>query len=137
MTGSTWLSGLIAGQVASHVIRKKLDGGNVHVKVKPYNCTDLFAGKIKTINIKLDRVSVKTIPIGHLTLSSANPLWYDPGWHGGKHGLRYPMMFNLTAHLNKEDITAAELIPRFPLVNPRSEAGFAGLGCSGNSNLAS
>jgi len=29
---SQLLSGLIAGQVASHVIRKKLDGGNVHVK---------------------------------------------------------------------------------------------------------
>ncbi len=88
--------------------------------MKPYNCTDLFAGKIKTINIKLDRVSVKTIPIGHLTLSSANPLWYDPGWHGRKHGLRYPIMFNLTAHLNKEDITAA-------LNNPKVSSSIRGL----------
>jgi hypothetical protein len=120
VTGLNWLSGLIASKVAAKVVGKKLGAGDVKVKVKPYSMTDLISGKVKSVKVQLKNCSVKSVPIGSLELASANPLWYDPGWHHRKRGIRWPIMFNLKGTLDREQITAA-------LNNPKVSGAIRGL----------
>jgi hypothetical protein len=120
VTGLNFVAGIIAGHVAKHLLRQKLGTRKIDVKVKPYSFTDLCAGKVKAVNIKLERCLVKAIPIGSLRIASANPLWYDPGWHGHKRGLRTAIMFNLNARLDRQQISAA-------LNNPKIASSIRGL----------
>lgn len=120
VTGLTWLSGVLASQGAKHVLRRQLGSGVIKVKVKPYSFTDLLSGKIKYVDVKIERCLIKTVPLGTIELSNANPLWYDPGFRKHVKGLRSPIMFNVTGHLNKDQITTA-------LNNPKVSSAIRGL----------
>ncbi|MGH9552160.1 MAG: hypothetical protein ACRD3W_22425 [Terriglobales bacterium] len=112
VTGVTWLSCFVAGKVAEHRLHQKLGKGDIKVKVKLFSLTDLIAGKIKSVNVSISRCLIKSMPIGDVSLASSGPIWYDPGFGGVRAGLRNPIMLNLKAHLNRDQVALVVQTPQ-------------------------
>ncbi|HEY9773688.1 MAG TPA: hypothetical protein V6C81_07745 [Planktothrix sp.] len=119
-TGLNFVGQVVANQVAQKVLRRRLGSGHIKVRVRTYSLTDLCAGKVQSVNVELAQCLIKAFPIGDLQLASANPIWFDPGWHGHRRGLKMPFMFNIKARLNRAEIANA-------LNNPKVSQSIRGL----------
>jgi len=119
-TGLNFVAQVVANQVAQKALRRRLGSGHIKVRVKTYSLTDLCSGKLSSVKIELAQCLIKALPIGDLQLSSANPIWFDPGWHGHRAGLQRPFMFNVKARLNRAEIASA-------LNNPKVSESIRGL----------
>jgi len=119
-TGLNLLAQVVAEQVATKMLRRRLGGGQVKVKVRTYSLTDLLHGKVSSVQIDLARCLIKAFPIGDMQLISANPIWFEPGRHGRHSGLRMPFMFNIKVRLNRAEIANA-------LNNPKVSQSIRGL----------
>ncbi len=107
VTGVTFLSDVIAGQAAKHVLRKQL-GGKVKVKVKTFGLTDLLAGKVKSVSVASDGGSYKNIPLGEVEMASATPIWYQyKRKEGQTRGLQTPILLNVKGNLSSQDVVVA------------------------------
>jgi|688.fasta_scaffold131183_3 hypothetical protein len=107
VTGITFLSDVIAGQAAKHVLQKKL-GGKVKVKVKTFGLTDLVAGKVKSVSVSSDGGSYKNVPLGEVEMASATPIWYQyKRKEGQTRGLKTPILLNLKGNLSSQDVVVA------------------------------
>ncbi|HEY9776274.1 MAG TPA: hypothetical protein V6C81_21100 [Planktothrix sp.] len=120
VTGLNLLAGVVASTVAKHELRRKLGSGQINVKIRTFSLTDLCAGKVKSVDVKLARCLVKTFPLGNVKISSCEPIWFDPGLHGHKAGLQRPIQFVIAAKLNREQIAQA-------LNNPKVVSSIRGL----------
>lgn len=107
VTGVNWLTGVVAGKVAGAVIRHKV-GGKVKVKVKTYSFTDLCAGKIKAVDVKLANPQVEGIELGNIDVSAQNPVWFSP-WKGKnkKRGLNNPVNIIVKGDLCQDEVAKA------------------------------
>lgn len=107
VTGVNWVTGVVAGKVAGAVIRHKV-GGKVKVKVQTYSLTDLCAGKIKAVDVKLANPRVEGIALGNIDVSAKNPVWFNP-WKGKnkKRGLNNPVNIAVRGDLNQDEVAKA------------------------------
>lgn len=119
-TGLNFIGQVIADQAAQKALRRRLGSGHIKVRVHSYSLTDLCAGKVRSVNVELAQCLIKAFPIGDLQFASANPIWYDPGWHGHRRGLKMPFMFNVKARLNRAELANA-------LNNPKVSESIRGL----------
>jgi LmeA-like phospholipid-binding len=101
------LASVVASSVAKHELRRRLGSGQINVKIRTFSLTDLCAGKVKSVDVKLSHCLVKAFPIGNVKLASSMPIWFDPGFHGHKAGLRQPIQFIVDAKLNRDQIAQA------------------------------
>ncbi|HEY9714671.1 MAG TPA: LmeA family phospholipid-binding protein, partial [Chroococcales cyanobacterium] len=112
ITGVTWLGEVVANQVAKKALQKKL-GGKAKVKVTAYSLTDLIAGKVKAVQVKMVGSNVKNIPLGEVKLATDNPFWYDYHRKEGRiQGLQNPLLLSVEGHLAQDDVTNALASPR-------------------------
>lgn len=106
-TGVNWVSGVVAGKVASAVIRHKV-GGKAKVKVKTYSLTDLMAGKIKSVDVHLEDSRIEGIELGKIDVSSKNPIWFSPFKGKNKRrGLNNPVNIAVRGDLSQDDVARA------------------------------
>jgi hypothetical protein len=107
VTGVNWVAGVVAGKVAGAVIRHKV-GGKVKVKVQTYSFTDLCAGKIKSVDVKLAKPRVEGIELGNINVVSKNPVWFNP-WKGKnkKRGLNNPVNIAVSGDLSQDEVAKA------------------------------
>jgi hypothetical protein len=107
VTGVNWLTGVVAGKVAGTVIRHKV-GGKVKVKVKTYSLTDLCAGKIKAVDVKLANPQIEGIELGNIEASAKNPVWFSP-WKGKnkRRGLNNPVNIAVKGDLSQDEVARA------------------------------
>ncbi len=107
VTGVNLLTELIAGGVAAIVLRHEL-GGKVKVKVKTFSLTDLVAGKIKSIDVRVERSAYKGVPLGTLHIEGRQPIWVRYlKRHGKKAGILSPVMVKIEGTLSERQLAAA------------------------------
>jgi hypothetical protein len=107
-TGLNLLTQTVASSVAGHALKRKT-GGKATVKVKTFSLTDLIAGKVKSVEVKLQDASLKageTLP-GKLELVSSAPFWYRYKGARAQRGLAKPCLFNMQAKLEEGDLEKA------------------------------
>ena len=110
-TGVTWLSEFVTGQVAKIIIHHKL-GGKVKVRVKTYSLTDLIAGKLKVLDVRLDDSHVYGVGLGRIHASSSGPLWVAPlKKKDRRSGLQNPVVLKVEGELSQKDVTEALVSP--------------------------
>lgn len=112
VTGLNWLAGFVAGRVAENQLHRRLGKGNIHVKVNTYSMTDLVAGKVSHVDLRLSQCFVKQFPIGDIHVFTAGPVWLDPGWHHRKSGLRNPVCLNIHANLDATEVAKMLQTPK-------------------------
>lgn len=106
-TGINWVTGVVAGKVAGALIRHKI-GGKAKVKVKTYSFTDLIAGKLKSVDVKLEGSQVEGVKLGRIEVKADSPIWYYPYKNKStKRGLHNPVNFAVKGDLNQEDVEKA------------------------------
>jgi LmeA-like phospholipid-binding len=106
-TGVTMISQFIAAQAAQHVLHKKL-GGHVKVRIRTWSLTDLIAGKVKSIDVKLKGCNYKGVPIGTAEISAHTPVWLRLRSEGDKKaGLREPLMLTAKVDFASQDVSDA------------------------------
>jgi hypothetical protein len=112
VTGITFVSQFIAGQVVQHVLKRKL-GGQVKVKLRTWSLTDLLSGKIKSLDIRLKSSHYKDVALGRIKISSASPVWLRyRRENDNRPGLRTPLLLSLDAHLTQENVSEALTLGR-------------------------
>lgn len=106
-TGVNYVGEVVAGKVAGAVIRHKV-GGKVKVKVKTYSFTDLCAGKIKSVDVKLSQPRIEGVQLGNINVASKNPVWFNP-WKGKnkKRGLNNPVNMAISGDLSQDQVARA------------------------------
>jgi hypothetical protein len=106
-TGVTMISQFIAAQGAQHVLHRKL-GGKVKVRIRTWSLTDLIAGKVKSIDVKLKGCTYKGMPIGTAEISAHTPVWLRLRSEGDdKAGLREPLLLTAKVDFASEDVSDA------------------------------
>ena len=89
------------------VLRHEL-GGKVGVKVKTFSLTDLVAGKIKKVELRLSGSAYRGVPLGSLRLATANPVWVRyRRQQGQRPGLRMPVLLATAGTVRETDISSA------------------------------
>ena len=107
VTGVNWVTGVVAGKMAGAVIRHKV-GGKVKVKVQTYSFTDLCAGKVKAVDVKLANPRVEGIELGNIDVSAKNPVWFNPWKSKNKsRGLNNPVNIAIKGDLNQDEVAKA------------------------------
>lgn len=106
-TGVNFLTEVVASQAAKAVIKKKV-GGKVKVKVQTYSLTDLIAGKVKAVDVKVEDPNVNGFGAGDYQISSDSPFWYAyRGGKGRKTGMKAPVLMTVRAQLSEKQIEEA------------------------------
>jgi len=106
-TGVTIVSQFIAAQAAQHVLHRRL-GGKVKVRIRTWALTDLLAGKVKSIDVKLKGCNYKGVPIGTAEIGAHAPVWLRLRSEGdNKAGLRVPLMLTAKVDFASEDVSDA------------------------------
>jgi hypothetical protein len=106
-TGVTLVSQFIAAQAAQHVLHRKL-GGKVKVRIRTWSLTDLAAGKVKSIDVKLKGCNYKGVPIGSAEIGAHAPVWLRLKSEGDdKAGLREPLLLSMKVDFASQDVSDA------------------------------
>ena len=107
VTGLNFLTERIASALASLVLRHEL-GGRIRVKVRTFSLTDLVAGKIKSIDVTMERSSYKGVPLGSLHIEGPQPIWVRYLKHKGqKTGLLTPVMVKIDGTVTERQLAKA------------------------------
>lgn len=111
-SGITLVSGWLASSVSSQILRWKVKG-RVRVKVHPYSLTDLLAGKLKKLEVKLQGSSYGGVTVKHLELSSGNPIWIRP-FKTAKQpaGVASPFLLTISGCVNQDNVSQALASPQ-------------------------
>jgi hypothetical protein len=107
VTGLNFLTERLAGGIAGLVLRHEL-GGCVKVKVRTFSFTDLVAGKIKSIDVTIERSSYKGVPLGSLHIAGRQPIWVRYlKRKGQKTGLLAPVMVTIEGTVSERQLAKA------------------------------
>lgn len=104
-TGINFLTGYITSKVVGHTIKKRV-GGKVKVKVKTFSLTDLIAGKVKSIDIKMNNSKFEEVPVSGIRISTKAPAWFSRKRKNRSH-LNTPVVLNVQGQVQQKDLTAA------------------------------
>lgn len=106
-TGINWLTGLTASTIATLVLKHEVDGG-VRVRVRPYSFTDLLAGKLRGVDVRLVNASYNGAPIGDVRVSTQNPLWLRYFKRKGERpGVRIPLLIKVDGGISDDKLARA------------------------------
>lgn len=106
VTGINLVTEFLASKITGAVLKRKL-GGKVRAKVRTYSLTDLIAGKVKSVDIRLDHSQIEGVRIGTVDLASKSPIWFKPVGFKRKGGLNTPIALAIDSEFTQTDATEA------------------------------
>jgi len=106
VTGINLFTEFLASKITGAALKRKL-GGKVRAKVRTYSLTDLIAGKVKSVDIRLDHSQIEGVRIGTVDLASKSPIWFKPVGFKRKGGLNTPIALAIDSEFTQTDATEA------------------------------
>ncbi|MBX9691473.1 MAG: DUF2993 domain-containing protein, partial [Cyanobacteria bacterium] len=111
-TGVNWLAQAISSKLAARAIKRKV-GGSVNVSVKTYSLTDLMAGKVKSVTVKLKGAKFFDVGLGTIEANTCQPVWVSPFKKKNRsRGVQSPVLISVKATLTQKDVTDALQSPQ-------------------------
>ncbi|MBI4533951.1 MAG: LmeA family phospholipid-binding protein [Candidatus Melainabacteria bacterium] len=106
-TGLNFVCQVLTSQVVRRGLQRKL-GGQMKVRIKLFSLTDLLAGKVKSIDVRLTGSNYRGVPLGKLHISCAQPVWFSYKKKGTtRPGLRAPTLIKIEGDVSEKELGEA------------------------------